>query len=155
MLYNNSPKIIPWSSLQPGYYLVSRPKMMGLITHYGILEVIHQYGQMSFVVLELGPEGYRPRSIDEFRDGEQVTILDQKQPFAMFELRRRYAEHVEKYPIFKWATNNCEHFVTYLWTGKRESRQVAGLATAAGVLTFGGSVAWALGAGVAVRQLKK
>src|SRR5262249_53334608 len=130
MLYNTSQQPVDHDSLSLGFYKVARPKMLGLITHYGILEVSWRCGYLQFIVFELGPDGYRTLPLEKFADGENVTILGYTSLQSGPEIVGRIKEHMAKFPTFNLLANNCEHLASFIWSGRRSSAQVAGWSAA-------------------------
>jgi len=64
--------------------------------------------------------------------GEQEIILHRRAPAAQVpEILRRVDESMGK--TYSLATQNCEHFASYAFTGKAESKQIEG----AGILVLG------------------
>jgi hypothetical protein len=131
------PQLTPhqrWLSGQMGYYLLGRPKIAGLIRHFGVAK-INEFGQSW--VFEFDPKGARFSEWQEFTDGEHVTAEAWKPLTECFEIEGRIQELQAAAPDFNAITQNCEHVARYIWSGERESKQVKGYGwAAAGLLAL-------------------
>lgn len=128
---NEDPKLLP-----AGYYLISRRKLAGPGTHYGLLEITALSQFQKDKVFELQTTGYCVITFEEFANGKDVTIHEGKPPEAAQEILER-ARLVRGWkPAYDILVNNCEHVARYVYSGKHESPQIAGLAALAVVVVF-------------------
>ncbi len=119
--------------LSPGLYMVSRPKLSGSVTHYGIL-MKRRNGRVR--VFQLGPDGCRILPIEKFAAGGKVTIHS-KIPSSEVRAALRRAERLVKDGTrYNVLTKNCEHAARWIAEGKKESGQ-AGRGAALGFLLLG------------------
>lgn len=124
--------------LPAGYYLISRGKLAGPGTHYGLLEITLMTQFQQDQVFDLQTTGYRVISFDDFAQGKEVTIHEGKPPSAAAEILER-ARNVPRWkPAYDILANNCEHAARFVYSGKHESTQIAGLAAlgVVGVILF-------------------
>lgn len=112
-----------WAAKCPGYYKLCRPKVAGLIQHYGVAEVDARGTRR---VVELNPRGYRLTDPEGFADGEVITALDWKPMTAGPGIIHRINEIRQTHPRFDLLGHNCEHAAEFIWTGERDSSQVKG-----------------------------
>lgn len=114
--------------LPPGFYLISRDKHGGPGTHYGLLEIGPATAYVKDNVFEqqrIG--GYRVIPFEEFQGGKAVTIHEGKPPEAAKEILERARALPAWKPAYDFIVNNCEHAARFVYSGKHESSQIAGL----------------------------
>jgi hypothetical protein len=96
--------------------VLRRPKARGTITHYGI-----HMGEGK--VFELLPDhGERIASFEEFSQGQRVKV-HRVLRMPQDELRRRVDASREQKRDYHFFTNNCEHAVNRIRTGRARSVQ--------------------------------
>jgi hypothetical protein len=96
--------------------VLRRPKARGAITHYGI------YMGEGRVFEHLPETGERITTFEEFAQDQQVKVVRRlRMPAA--ELERRVAESREAARDYHFFTNNCEHSVNRIRTGRARSVQ--------------------------------
>lgn len=108
--------------LPAGFYLVSRPKVGGLVTHYGVLST----GMGPDVVYQLCPEGYQVLSYRDFTAGKTVTFHARRGPEHTQEIMGRLHRLQTRRPFYNVLHNNCEHAARWLLEGRRVSTQLQG-----------------------------
>lgn len=126
--------------ISPGIYLVSRPKLAGSVTHYGVL-MKRRDGRVR--VVQFDEKGCRLLSFLEFADGGRVTVHRRVPPGEIRDALRRAEGFVREGSRYAAFTNNCEHAARWIVEGRRESPQ-AGRAGLLGLALLG------LGLGVKV-----
>lgn len=111
--------------LQPGDVL-SAPKAMGLVQHFGVVVGPNQ-------VLQNTPErGEHVATVEEFARQRPVRVLRTTANPTVVQARTR--EALQQPGGYDLILNNCEHTVTKVLNGKPQSQQVVwglGLATLA------------------------
>jgi hypothetical protein len=113
--------------LQRGVYLVSRQKLAGPGTHYGICFTGVAVNGGDWIV-HLTNKGYEQVTFEEFSRGRDVTIHEGRPPAETYELIRRAREAVACKPQYDLLSNNCEHFARGVIGCRRESNQVTAIA---------------------------
>ena len=122
------------SDLSPGQHIVA---FRNLHYHHGIY-VGHNE------VIDFSREGVQKKSYYEFEDGCRVYAIDHDDEDlpSTDEILRRANSALKTYDKpYNVATNNCEHFATFITTNQRESQQVQRVAAGAGVAIAGAAVA--------------
>jgi len=109
--------------LQPGLYKVRQRSGPKLVVHVGIMDVGNRLRRpegnyWETVVIHQCPPGIRIDSLDAFGPYEIVRPISDE---AGAIRRIRLALRNPRYDPF-W--NNCEHFVSFVETGRRESGQL-------------------------------
>lgn len=107
---------------------VSRPKLAGPGLHKGVLLPDGNVAHMQ-------PGGAQVVTLDEFSQGRPVTFeTAAPEPLYQQIQRRAYASIGRTLP-YDWVNRNCEHYSSWVLTGKAESAQV----TAAVILSLIGA----------------
>lgn len=105
--------------------LISRPKFL-TIRHYGVL--------IGDTCLQLTPKGYQKCSLQEFCEGQPITIEKEVPYSSTVETRlRSFRPNGLKYDLINL---NCEHFARYLVEGEARSNQVQSFILAFGVFAL-------------------
>jgi hypothetical protein len=118
--------------LQAGTYVVSRPKLTGFGTHYGVLATaIPPFHRDE--VLHLTRNGPKVVTFSEFARGRKVRIQEGAPPEKVQEIIQR-AQTLLRWPKpYDLVSNNCEHAARWIVSGKAESRQINGVGWALGI----------------------
>ena len=120
---------------QRGLYKVRQLGGSKKFAHYGILDVgncLRRPGGSYFKpeVIHQIPPGIRSDTLHDFGPYKIVRkITDVEDAIRRYHL----ALNNPKYDLFG---NNCEHFVSYVETGRRESGQLQGFVVLAGLAAF-------------------
>lgn len=106
---------------QPGFVgLISRPKLAGPGRHAGVLlpdgRVAHK-----------GASGTAIVSLEEFKQGLEIQYGVPVPAALHMQVLHRARESIGRTPPYHVLNRNCEHYATWLLTGKAESPQVNGL----------------------------
>ena len=110
--------------------MIARPKLSGIGEHVGVqLPSGH--------VAHKTPKGIEVVSLLEFAQGKPVLEIHQVSRSAQSTAMQRMFESMQSMQQYRLLDSNCEHFASYVLTGKAESRQ-------ANVLMFIGLAAVAL-----------
>lgn len=98
--------------------IVSRPKVNGIVTHKGIV--------MEEGILHLSPTyNVRLSNAEEFAAGQTITVeTDGVDYWIYLEMSKRAEKAKEQSAVYHFIFNNCEHFVSYVRTGERNSPQL-------------------------------
>lgn len=103
-----------------GVYLVSRPKIAGTVTHYGIL-MNRSDGRRR--VFQLSNDGFRILPLKEFSAGARIEIHKRIPPVQVKAALKRAEELVKQGGRYNALTNNCEHAARWVAQGKKKSGQ--------------------------------
>ena len=120
------------SYYQPTVSLVARPKLGGLLTHYG--------NRVDDVVQDFGPRGFRRISVQEFAAGQRVRTIRQVPPHQTAMALQRLNLAVDARWRYGPLSLNCQHAATWAMDGIATSDQsdagawVLGLAMAGALL---------------------
>jgi hypothetical protein len=123
------------SPLPAGVYLVSRPKIGGPLTHYGVLAT--GFSGCVDEVVESNMNGIRILPFNEFAQGLTVTILSGKPPHEAHDAILRARDLLQKRPGYSLLGFNCEHLARQIYDGTAKSKQADGLLTVVGVIVVG------------------
>lgn len=131
MLYNKHMRFLSNQKLQPGDLIrVQRSKKY---YHYGIVvnnnNVIHFTGPVDDSIMDVNNIQIRETSLDLFLRGDKIQILKPySSPFDRNVVVERAEAFIGKNKLFgksyNLVSNNCEHFASYIYFGKKESKQV-------------------------------
>lgn len=109
----------------PGFYLVSRPKLLGLIKHYGVLATgISPDG--ADVVYQLAPGGFSAVPYEEYAAGKPVAFHEGRAPHHAEGIGARLRAISGRRPRYNALRNNCEHAARWVLEGKLLSTQLQG-----------------------------
>lgn len=110
-----------WNPLSIGVGdVLERPK--GLFTHQGVCV---QTDWQGIWVLHLTPEwGTRLSLLDEFADGKTVTVARKAQTTEIPAMVARAQAELERPTAYHEGSNNCQHPVSRVVTGKSRSKTV-------------------------------
>ena len=125
------------NDLRPGQHIAVFRANYVRFYHHGIYVAHNQ-------VIDFGPEGVQKKSYYDFEDGCRVYAVDHDDEDLpnLTEILRRANWALKHYDKpYNVATNNCEHFATFITTNQRESQQVQRVAAGAGVAIAGAAVA--------------
>jgi hypothetical protein len=120
------------SSLPRALYVVTRPKLAGLVTHVGLLDVGNQL-QLDVepgagaVVLHQPPTGLV--AVYAAEAGTWETAVAVKNISGV----RERVLHAFADPTYDLFGNNCEHFLSFALSGEKKSGQLRGALALAGV----------------------
>jgi|SRR6185503_1200266 len=123
---------ITMSSLPRGLYVVRRPKLAGLVTHVGLLDVGNQLRLdvqpgAGPVVLHQPPTGLA--AVYAAESGTWETAVEVTNIAGIRErVAKAFADR--SYNLFG---NNCEHFLTFALSGEKTSPQLRTALTVAGL----------------------
>ena len=101
--------------------------------HFGIVsdvdKVIHFTGPVDDSIMDVKDIQIRETSLDLFLRGDKMQILrPYSSPFKPEEVIERAKSFIGKSKLFgktyNLLTNNCEHFASYIYFGKKGSNQV-------------------------------
>lgn len=101
--------------------------------HYGIVvndgKVVHFTGPVDDSIMDVKNIQIRETTLDLFSRGDKIQILKPySSPFDREVVIERAKAFVGKNKLFgkvyNLVTNNCEHFASYIYFGKKESKQV-------------------------------
>jgi hypothetical protein len=109
--------------VDPGVYLVSRRKVTGPLTHYGVLAT--GFSGFTDEVIDLTEAGVRLQTVANFSAGLEVSVHRGKPPTEAHEVIARAREVLQGRPGYDALGFNCEHLATYVLDGKAASGQVA------------------------------
>lgn len=110
-------------SLPRGLYVVTRPKLAGLVTHVGLLDIGNQLrldvrDGAAPVVLHQPPTGLA--AVYATESGAWETAVEVKNVAGV---RERVVEAFAD-PTYSLFGNNCEHFLTFALAGEKMSPQL-------------------------------
>lgn len=130
---------MPYQGIAEGLYVLRQFRPDKLVFHYGILDVGNRLQLANAVpwgepvVVHQPPTGLRVEALSQTTGEWQLLSRVDDEAAA----RERLVEAM-KSPQYGLFGNNCEHFVTFVAKGVRESSQLqlAGLAVVGGLLVL-------------------
>lgn len=108
-------------------YLISRKKLSGPLTHFGVLAT--GVGGLPAQIIDLTEHGVRTVTLEDFSAGLEVTVHRGKPPAQAREVILRARELLRQRPNYDAIGYNCEHLATHVLDGKPSSGQVDTLIT--------------------------
>jgi hypothetical protein len=123
------------TTINTGLYLVKRPKRSGFGEHWGVIDIgnrvplNHRYVSSPRVIHQTR-EGILAESIPEMREWMFVGVIEDEAGAIQ---RIQQALKTPNYDVFG---NNCEHFSSFVATGKKESKQVFFVIIMLGIAVF-------------------
>lgn len=109
-----------------GFWVISRRKIYGPGTHYGVLATGMGLWSRDEVLHHTGTQ-YEVTTFEAFARDRSVTLHEGQPPEAAGEVLRRTAEIRRWRPAFDILSNNCEHIARFVVLGRQESSQITGL----------------------------
>jgi hypothetical protein len=100
--------------------MLARPTQAGLGEHVGIQLPTGQ-------VVHMTPAGKEVVPLEAFSAGLPLREVSRADPVNYLQILNRVEVTLQKPDRYRLIDNNCEHYASYLMTGKSESKQIAGL----------------------------